>query len=94
METPEGANSYEVLRKAGIENSSNEWILRIDADERSHTKLNNWIKELVGSRGIDIVILIHIDTWRVVEAQDRRVLREQHLVTCQDSHTVGSRELD
>jgi glycosyltransferase involved in cell wall biosynthesis len=41
METPEGANSYEVLRKAGIENSSNEWILRIDADERSHTKLNN-----------------------------------------------------
>jgi hypothetical protein len=26
-----------------------------------------------------------IDTWRVVEAQDRRVLREQHLLTCQDS---------
>ncbi len=35
-----------------------------------------------------------IDTWRVVEAQDRRVLREQHLVTCQDSQTVGSRELN
>jgi hypothetical protein len=40
------------------------------------------------------LILMDIDMWRVVEAQDRRVLREQHLVTCQDSQTVDSRELD
>jgi hypothetical protein len=26
-----------------------------------------------------LLILMEIDTWRVVEAQDRRVLREQHL---------------
>ena len=49
---------------------------------------------VVVHRRTGCLILMDIDTWRVVEAQDRRVLREQHLVTCQDSQTVGSRELD
>lgn len=40
------------------------------------------------------LILTDIDTWKVVEAQDLRVLREQHPATCQESQTVGFRELD
>jgi glycosyltransferase involved in cell wall biosynthesis len=52
---PEQANSFDVLRETAIEEASNEWILRIDADERSHTKLNRRLKSLAGSSGFDVV---------------------------------------
>lgn len=55
MRTPEGANTYEILRKEAIDRASHDWILRIDADERSHQKLNSKLQNLVGVPGVEIV---------------------------------------
>lgn len=55
VETPEDSNSFDILRKYAIEKASHDWLLRIDADERSHKKLNNQLKALTGSSGVDIV---------------------------------------
>lgn len=55
MKTPEDANTYEILRKEAIDRASHDWILRIDADERSHQKLNSKLENLVGGTGIQIV---------------------------------------
>lgn len=59
---------------------------------QSVTRLHNVIMgdEFLQCR---FLILKDIDTWRVVGAQVRQVPREQHLVTCQESQTVGSRVL-
>lgn len=55
METPESANTFDILRKEAIERASNNWILRIDADERSHPKLNNRLQDLVNAKGVEVV---------------------------------------
>ena len=55
MKTPDNANTYEILREEAIKKATNDWILRIDADERSHKKLNSKLKKFVGSSSIDIV---------------------------------------
>jgi glycosyltransferase involved in cell wall biosynthesis len=55
--TPEDADSYEVLRKFGIERAETDWILRIDADERSHPSLNTRLQSLIESEAADVVMV-------------------------------------
>lgn len=54
-ETPADANSFDVLRSKAIDYASNDWILRIDADERSTPSLNRRLQQLVGQDGVDLV---------------------------------------
>lgn len=54
---PEEAITFDVLRREALQHASHDWILLIDADERSHSCLNERLQELVGAPGIDIVQL-------------------------------------
>ncbi|MUV88595.1 glycosyltransferase [Halapricum sp. CBA1109] len=54
-ETPDDANSFDILRSKAIDYASHDWILRIDADERSTPSLNRRLQQLVGQDGVDLV---------------------------------------
>jgi glycosyltransferase involved in cell wall biosynthesis len=54
-QTPDDATSFDILRKAAIRKATNNYILRIDADERSHQALNKRLQDLVDSSGVDVV---------------------------------------
>jgi (heptosyl)LPS beta-1,4-glucosyltransferase len=54
-ETPDDANTYEILRGQAIEAANNDWILRIDADERSTLELNKRIQSLIRKNVADVI---------------------------------------
>lgn len=49
------ADSYEILYKYAVNQATNNTILRIDADERSTTSLNNQLKKSINSENPDII---------------------------------------
>jgi hypothetical protein len=52
---PPNADSYEILHKYAVNKATNQTILRIDADERSTTSLNDQLKKCINNENPDII---------------------------------------